>query len=272
MRWSLGLGIPLRKDLDSWPNFVEICERRNLFTHTNGVVSRQYLQVCSEHNVRLEDIAAGDQLKISPKYLREAVDIVSELGWKLTQVVWRKLKPAETVRAAQALSRDSFELLQTGRLKLARTMLEFGLSLRRQGDEENGKIMVVNLAIATKLDGDLNGAIKILDKEDWSASSDKFRICVAAVRDDVDQVVSLIPNIADKDIDKNEFRDWPAFQWMSGEQKFVQAFERKFGEPFMPDRDSQDVLRISGATPIESGSTSQAFPVGENAGSPDADF
>jgi hypothetical protein len=47
----------------------------------------------------------------------------------------------------------------------------------------------------------------ILGKEDWSASSDKFRICVAAVEDDVDKVVSLMPNIVDKDIDKDDFRD-----------------------------------------------------------------
>lgn len=33
------LGIPLTKELDVWPNFVELCERRNLFTHTDGKVS-----------------------------------------------------------------------------------------------------------------------------------------------------------------------------------------------------------------------------------------
>jgi hypothetical protein len=35
----------LRKDLRSWPNFVEITQRRNLFVHSDGRISKQYLKV-----------------------------------------------------------------------------------------------------------------------------------------------------------------------------------------------------------------------------------
>jgi hypothetical protein len=41
--------VELRKDLPSWPTFIEVMERRNLFVHSNGVVSTQYLRVCSQH-------------------------------------------------------------------------------------------------------------------------------------------------------------------------------------------------------------------------------
>jgi hypothetical protein len=37
----------LRKNLSSWPPFVELTQRRNLFVHTDGMVSKQYLKVCS---------------------------------------------------------------------------------------------------------------------------------------------------------------------------------------------------------------------------------
>lgn len=43
------LSIPLTKELKIWPAFIELCERRNIFTHTNGVVSSQYCRVCREH-------------------------------------------------------------------------------------------------------------------------------------------------------------------------------------------------------------------------------
>ena len=43
------LGMTLTKDLDIFSDFIEITERRNLFVHSNGVVSRQYLQICNEH-------------------------------------------------------------------------------------------------------------------------------------------------------------------------------------------------------------------------------
>ena len=123
-------------------------------------------------------------------------------------------------------------------------MMEFGLEQKKQGGEVTRKMMVVNLAIAMKFDGDEAGAMKILRDEDWSATGDKFHICVAAVMNDVDRVVDLMQNISDKDIDKDEFRDWPAFRWVGTEQKFVQAFEKKFGEPFIVDQDSQDVSKV----------------------------
>jgi hypothetical protein len=196
--------------------------------------------VCTEHKVDLDGIVIGQQLRLPASYLREAVDVVTELGWKLTQVVWRKLHPDETAEATNALINETFELLKVGGFKIAGTMLKFGLSLRRQSDDQSGKIMVVNLAIATKLAGDTDGAMGILEKEDWSASSNKFRICVAAVRGDIEEVVRLMPTVDNNDIDRNDFREWPAFQSVAGDQKFVHAFEHKFREPFMLDRDSQD--------------------------------
>jgi len=48
------LGISLRNPLPIWPNFIEVTQRRNLFVHTDGVVSSQYLAVCDEHQVSFE--------------------------------------------------------------------------------------------------------------------------------------------------------------------------------------------------------------------------
>jgi hypothetical protein len=45
------LNMTLRKDLKIWSDFIELCERRNLFTHTDGVVSSQYLKTCANHRL-----------------------------------------------------------------------------------------------------------------------------------------------------------------------------------------------------------------------------
>jgi hypothetical protein len=47
------LNMTLTKGLDIWPDFIEICERRNLFSHTGGVVSEQYIKICKEHGCDL---------------------------------------------------------------------------------------------------------------------------------------------------------------------------------------------------------------------------
>jgi hypothetical protein len=243
------LKIPLRKDLAIWPAFVEICERRNLFTHTGGVVSSQYTRVCTDHDVDLGATVVGDQLTISREYLTNATEIVSELGLKLVHVVWRKLNPKAISTAASALNHQAFELLTRQRYKLAQVMLEFGLNLKKHGDELTRKMMVVNLAIAFKQQGDKEAAIKILDNEDWSAASDQFRICVAAVREDMAAVLEYLPKVAAAgEIEKADFRDWPAFLSVKDNPEFIKAFEKAFGESFVPDRSSSEELALEDKT------------------------
>jgi hypothetical protein len=65
--------MPLKKGLDNWSNFVELCERRNLLVHSGGIISRRYLQVCVEHGVQIsENLKPGVRLEVSPSYYRES--------------------------------------------------------------------------------------------------------------------------------------------------------------------------------------------------------
>lgn len=234
------LGMALTKDLDIWPTFIEICERRNLFTHTNGVVSSQYVGVCTAHKLDLGGLKVGDKLSVDPKYLRNSINSISEFGLKLIQVVWRKLLPEEIDEAATCLNIVGFRLISRRRYSLASKMLEFGLNvMKRHGSDLTRKMMVVNWANCEKLSGRMDSAEEILAKEDWSASSDKFRICVAAVRDDVKAAVSLLEVVARADqIDKEEFRSWPVFQNMRNHPEFISEFERVFNEPYFTDKEN----------------------------------
>jgi hypothetical protein len=53
------LDVPLRKGLAVWPKFIELCERRNLFTHTNGIVSGQYIKNCCDNKCNVSNIKIG---------------------------------------------------------------------------------------------------------------------------------------------------------------------------------------------------------------------
>ncbi|MCX7346413.1 MAG: hypothetical protein NTU78_11845, partial [Alphaproteobacteria bacterium] len=44
----------ISKNFEKWPQLMEICERRNLFAHTNGYVSDQYLDGGRKHGYQLE--------------------------------------------------------------------------------------------------------------------------------------------------------------------------------------------------------------------------
>jgi hypothetical protein len=56
------LNMPMRKDLKIWPEFIELCERRNLIAHTNGAVSSQYIAICKNHDVDVDHLTIGSML------------------------------------------------------------------------------------------------------------------------------------------------------------------------------------------------------------------
>jgi len=70
--------IPLKNGLDVWPEFVELCERRNLLTHTEGIVSEQYLSNCAKHGTK-SNFSIGEKLETDTEYLKRSVQIIELL-------------------------------------------------------------------------------------------------------------------------------------------------------------------------------------------------
>jgi hypothetical protein len=111
---------------------------------------------------------------------------------KLIQVIWRKIVPGETAQASASLNDRAYEIIVHRRFELAITMLQFGLGLKNTIPENVRRMMIVNLANAYKLSGDVDKARLTLDGHDWSAASTEFQICIAAVKHQVDEVCSLL--------------------------------------------------------------------------------
>ncbi|MGI4790596.1 MAG: hypothetical protein ACRYFS_17315, partial [Janthinobacterium lividum] len=86
----------LDKGLSSWPEFIEMSQRRNLLVHTGGVVSQQYLDECAKANFAWLDKQApvlGDKLDVPDEYFQRASFVCFEIGFKLSQVLYRVSAP-----------------------------------------------------------------------------------------------------------------------------------------------------------------------------------
>lgn len=128
--------IKLRENLEIWPTFVELTQRRNLLVHVDGRVSNQYIKVCKRHNVDVGSISIGDTLHCAPEYFRCSFMCLYELGVKLSQVLWRKVAPNELASADESLNEICFELLQEERYQLALRLLEFGTEVIKKHSSE----------------------------------------------------------------------------------------------------------------------------------------
>jgi hypothetical protein len=189
--------IELRRDLPIWPTFVELTERRNLLVHCNGVVSNQYLQICRENKVGLEkDLKVGDSLEISPEYFFNAFRCIFEIGVKLGHVLWRKVRFDQIEEADVSLIEITYNLLEEGKYKLASILLDFAcLTLKKHASDQTMRIMVINRAQAYRWRENQEECLSIISKEDWSASSNSFKLAVEVLQDNFEKAAQIMRQI-----------------------------------------------------------------------------
>lgn len=228
------IGMPLRKDLDIWSDFIELTERRNLFVHTGGVVSSQYLNVCRKHGIAVDqEYKIGIKINVSKNYFQKATNILYELAVKLSQVIWRKLLPAQIHHADIFLNNICYSLLKQENYSLANRILSFALSLPKHELISDKLVFTINNAIALKWGGEPEKAKKLLTEMDWSAYRDEFILTSKALLDDFDSASEIMRRIGKNgNIGKSEYKDWPAFKEFRKSPEFCSAYEEIFEEPF----------------------------------------
>jgi len=222
----------LRKELSSWPRFVELAERRNLLVHCDGVVSHQYLANCKENSVELEACSVGDKLGVPPAYFKAACDCILEIAAKLTHVIWRKLCPNDREGADDALNYSCIELLMHENFALAHELLKFAhATLKKHASERHRLMCLVNLAQSSKWLNMDKECQSLLSTEDWSAKGFEFQLCVAVLQEHWDQAVSIMKQIGkDGAVKAEDYRTWPVFRSARKEKRFQEGYKELFGE------------------------------------------
>lgn len=257
--------ITLRKELPAWKDFIEITERRNLFVHANGIVSSQFLKVCREHEVAFETPPkVGEELNVTEEYFKAAYKTIYELGFKLGHVLWRKEHPDGLKSADSNLNDVTYGLLHEGKPHLAANLLDFATEvLKKHSDEEFRLMKVMNRAQAYKWIGNNEKCIHILNAEDWSATSNRFKLSEAVLRDNFSTATVIMEQIgSDGSIKKDEYREWPLFREFRKSNEFLKAFEEIFGEKFQMFVIEEEgiTLRIAAEDPPSSSPSSSRMP------------
>jgi hypothetical protein len=233
---------PIKEGYKRWPQLMEICERRNLFAHTNGYVNEQYIEKAREHNYDISKIKLGQKLTVSTSYYKEAVNCIFEFGVMLNHVVRKKITAKSESSADEEMSELGLRLINRGDYDLAVRILEFACSMRDISSDRVKKIQAVNYANALKLSGKKDAALEILKGVDWTATSIDFDICVAAIRGEVGGVVSLMKRAKDFGMSESAFREWPVFFEVRESEEFKSTYEAIFGLPYSPKPKKRDAF------------------------------
>ncbi|MDP1871927.1 MAG: hypothetical protein Q8K61_09935 [Gallionella sp.] len=228
--------LPLTKGLKSWGVFIELTERRNLFVHTDGIVSSQYLSNCKHHNCTIGDsVKEGSSLGVPQKYFETAYACIHEIGIKLGHVLWRKLFPDEREEADLKLIETTFNILESGQYDLACNLLDFScVEIKKFSNEASQLVLIVNRALAYKFKNEESKCLEIMRAVDWSAKSDDFKLASAVLEKKWDAASKIMHQIGkDGHVKKHDYINWPLFREWRNESLFQNAFQELFGEPFI---------------------------------------
>jgi len=227
-------GVVLRK-YQNWPSFVECSQRRNIITHCDGIVSEQYISVCKKEGYDFKNnIKIGDKLTVDSNYFHNSIFLFNEVGFKLGQVLWRKIFHDFLAEADIHMILYSYNLLHAEKWKLVKNIGEFGLNLPRMSNDENRKMLNVNYAQAFKWSGDNSRANKIIKKLDWSSCKDEFKLAVCIIKDDFKNARTHMISIGEKGkmIQKQDYHDWPLFREFRKSTEFLTTYNKIYKKDF----------------------------------------
>jgi hypothetical protein len=148
------IGVTIPKDNRLSKAFFEICERRNLIVHTNGLVSNQYINVCSKHDI-IHQFSVGEKIDIDRKYISESSDNLTEFSIALGYSVWHKIRKSEQKERDSEFISLTYGFIRNERYILTQRLIEKFLEDKRNvGSEATRKMCIINLAQSYKWSGD----------------------------------------------------------------------------------------------------------------------
>lgn len=229
------LGIELRK-FKLLPEYVEIMERRNLFVHCNGVVSRQYMSECKKYGCELpEKVKLGATLDAYIDYVRKAYKVLFQVGVMLGFTLWYKIRPQEGLEMIDSLSEVAYDLIKDEEYELGLDIIDYALSNKSWAKEIKAAqqlVFRVNKALAFHLRDMQDECEKIVDSIDVTAAELRYHLAVAVLRNDYDDAYYIMEKIGKDDAMRVNYKIWPLFNKIRQESAFVEKFKEIYNEEY----------------------------------------
>lgn len=229
-------GINTLQKFEEWGDFIELTERRNLFVHSNGIVSKQYLKICSKYSALDVNIKEGDKLSVDDDYFAKSYNVLYVVAFMLSQTLLNAVYLKKYAGTESGIDKffinQVFELICDSNFKVAIRMSEFVLQPVFRHKAWDKAFIALNLAQAYKWKGDEQKCLHTLQNEDWTAASNDLCVPKLVLEEKYDEVYILMKDIGMRShiLTINNYREWPIFKKIREEKEFAEVFREIFGE------------------------------------------
>lgn len=235
LKWIEGkLGMPVT-EFKALPLFVELMERRNLFVHANGIVSRHYIETCEEYHIKDEENKLGKQLSAEIDYVIKSYEILFQTGVMLGFVVWHKIRQTEGEDLICILSDVCYDLIKEGHYDLAIVMIDFALenkSFKKHIVRADLLIFLINKALSFHLKDKQNECLAIVNELDLSAAEPVYKLAAAILKEDYDEALVYMDQIGNIPKMRRDYKEWPLFTKFREKESFKNKYKELFNEDY----------------------------------------
>lgn len=235
--------VPLDK-VDFWGDFIEMTQRRNLFVHSKGVVSSQYISECKKAN-KILDMPMGSILKVDEEYFNHAFYVFFCMGVMLSQVISRVVLGEQLLGEIDSvLNNVIYETICEGKYDISIRLSQFATDNNtKHSNKLDEKYFILNYAQAYKWKGDNEKCKEIIGKYDFSETKEDILVAKYALEDDIENVVKSMKAIGNTSDIMNEeaYATWEIFKEMRLKEDFQKAFEEIFQKPLY-DSDATSIV------------------------------
>ncbi|WP_076421201.1 hypothetical protein [Colwellia sp. UCD-KL20] len=152
------LKIGIGKNFSKLKEFLEVAERRNLFVHTGGTVSGQYIDKCKSFGCNVSN-SLGEKLGSDIEYFNSAFLVYFEIGLRIGQGSYRRIFANEMEIADRALNNLAVKFMNLGEYSLAEVITEFDLAIPEKLRSSGSEFLYfskINRAVSQKFQGKVN--------------------------------------------------------------------------------------------------------------------
>lgn len=231
------IDIKTLRDFAGWPNYIELTERRNLFVHSEGVVSSQYIDECKKGGYNVDGISVGNRLIVDRTYFDQSYNLLYEMAIMLTQILINKLYigkySEDTSERDNILITCVFDLIVDKHYEIAINVSNFACDDKIFKRNLKDKAFIeLNLAQAYKWSGKLDKCKKMLDSMDVSIMNNDLKIPKLTLEEKFDAVYPLMILVGNNSeiLKKDSYRDWPIFREIRKTKEFADTFKKIFNE------------------------------------------
>ena len=227
------------RNKDVYCGFIEITERRNILTHSSGIIGDQYLNVCKERGA-IPAGGKGQKLSVDVDYFKKSCDVLLKLAIVIGYWFWITRAKDERQQADDYIINTVNRLIRDGRSDVAVCILEYVLSQ----DAPKSKAIYIKRFHLYKLFAlkDLN-RMEEFEKgisEDWTEVNNSIKLKLLVLKEKYDDAIALFKKIKgnEEGVDKMIFSESVIYRDFIQKTEFRDAYQEIYGESFCFSRDS----------------------------------